>query len=197
VTSVSCWSAGDCAAGGDYTDASGHLQAFVTVEVQGAWFTAVQVPGLGALNAGGKAAIASVSCGRAGNCAVGGDYTDASGHLQAFVFSGGSTAVQVPGSAALNAGGKAQVTSVSCAPAGNCAAGGDYTDSSGHLQAFVASRKNGTWHPAAEVPGLGALNKGGKAQVTAVSCGSAGNCAAGGDYTDASGHLQAFVASRD
>jgi hypothetical protein len=46
---------------------------------------------------------------------------------------------------------------------------------------------------------LGGLNKGGKAQLTSVSCGSAGNCAAGGFYADRSGtsrHQQGFVVSR-
>jgi hypothetical protein len=29
--------------------------------------------------------------------------------------------------------------------------------------------------------------------MESVSCASAGNCSAGGNYSDASGHLQAFV----
>src|SRR5215472_14787617 len=57
----------------------------------------------------------------------------------------------------------------------------------------------GTWHTAIEVPGLGSLNKGagreGGAQVSSLSCGSPGNCAAGGFYRDRSGHGQAFVVS--
>src|SRR5262252_4023203 len=68
-------------------------------------------------------------------------------------------AIEVPGTGALNKGGTALVTSVSCASAGNCAAGGLYTDRSGHRQAFVASQANGTWHAAVEVPGTAALNK--------------------------------------
>jgi hypothetical protein len=35
--------------------------------------------------------------------------------------------------------GSAAVTSVSCASAAYCSAGGGYTDSYGHLQAFVVS----------------------------------------------------------
>jgi hypothetical protein len=46
------------------------------------------------------------------------------------------------------------------------------------------------------VPGTGTLNKGGNAGVVSVSCASAGNCAAGGGYTDRFGHTQAFVASQ-
>jgi hypothetical protein len=45
------------------------------------------------------------------------------------------------------------------------------------------------------VPGTPALNKGGTARIYSVSCGSAGNCSAGGWYTDGPGHVQAFVVS--
>jgi hypothetical protein len=98
--------------------------------------------------------------------------------------------------AAQNKGAYAAVASVSCGSAGNCVAVGRYTDGSGHTQAFVASEANGTWHAAIEVPGTGTLNKGGSAGVLSVSCASAGSCAAGGSYTDRSGHTQAFVASQ-
>jgi len=106
------------------------------------------------------------------------------------------TAIEVPGLGSLNKGGEAQVHSVSCGSAGNCAAGGSYRDSSAGFQAFVVSETNGTWGTAIEVPGSGALNAGGFAGVNSVSCRSAGKCAAGGTYTDGSGHIQAFVASQ-
>jgi hypothetical protein len=47
--------------------------------------------------------------------------------------------------AALNAGGNAQVASVSCWSPGNCAAGGFYTRRLGYIQAFVVSQQNGRW----------------------------------------------------
>ena len=106
------------------------------------------------------------------------------------------TAIEVPGTAALNRGGSAGIASVSCASAGNCSAGGNYQDSSGHDQAFVVSQASGTWHTAIEVPGTAALNQGGIARTASVSCASAGECSAGGDYTDGSGHQQAFVVSQ-
>lgn len=49
------------------------------------------------------------------------------------------TAQEVPGTATLNAGGLAQVNSVSCGAAGKCSAGGFYTGSSQRWQAFVVS----------------------------------------------------------
>ena len=166
----------------------------------GTWRAAIEVPGTGGLNKGGNAAVQSVSCASAGNCAAGGLFTDGSGHIQAFVASEANgiwhAAIEVPGTAALNKGGFATVSSVSCASAGNCLAGGSYFAAEADIQAFVASETNGTWHAAIEVPGTAALNIGRSADVMSVSCTSAGSCAAGGSYTDRSGHQQAFVASQ-
>ncbi len=150
------------------------------------WGRAVEVPGLGALNAGGNAAVASVSCWHAGDCAAGGFYTRRLGYRQAFVVTERNgrwgKAAEVAGSAALNAGGNARVLSVSCAPSGDCAAGGYYTDRSGHTQGFVVTERGGRWGKAEEVPGLAALNASGDdAQVRSVSCAPEG-CGAGGYF---------------
>jgi hypothetical protein len=200
VTSVSCESAGNCSAGGYYTDRSGHVQAFVVSRVNGKWHAAAEVAGTAALNAGGNAQVTSVSCGSAGSCAAAGYYTGRSGHVQAFVVSevngNWGTAKEAPGTAALNAGGSAQVTSVSCGSAGNCSAGGYYTDGSGHQQAFAVSQVNGRWHAAAEVAGTAGLNAGVSARLSSVSCRTAGNCSAAGYYTDGSGHRQGLVVSQ-
>ena len=198
VLSVSCARAGDCGAGGTYADASGNAQAFVAGEAKGIWGTAEEIPGTAALNKGGDAEVLSVSCARAGDCSAGGFYRVASGTtVQAFVAGEARgiwrPAREVPGTAALNKGGLAEVLSVSCARAGDCSAGGFYADVSGHHQAFVAREVKGIWRPAREVPGTAALNKGGLAQVSLVSCARAGDCSAGGYYIDASGHFQAFV----
>jgi hypothetical protein len=196
--SVSCASAGNCSAGGFYTDGSGHAQAFVARQVNGTWQNAIELPGSAALNKGGDAG-AAVLCTSAGDCIAGGDYTDSSGHPQAFVANevNGTwqNAIEVPGTAALNSGANAGagVESMSCGSAGNCSASGYYTDSSKSLQAFVVNEVDGTWQKAIEVPGTATLNKDGYAQAGSVSCGSAGNCSAGGYYTDGSGHGQAFV----
>jgi len=200
VAGVSCKSAGSCGAGGSYMDGSGHFQAFVVSQRNGRWGKAIEVPGSGALNAGGGAGIASVSCASPGNCAAVGDYREASAHLQTFVVNERNgrwtKAIEVPGSGALNAGGNADIGSVSCASVGNCTAGGLYTDSSGHAQALVVSERNGRWGKAVKVPGSGALNAGGAADITSVSCASAGNCAAGGFYHGASDHLQALLVTQ-
>jgi hypothetical protein len=147
-----------------------------------------------------------VSCASAGNCVAGGFYRDRSRHSQAWVASQRNgrwgTAIEVPGTANLNTGATvaegAEVLSVSCGSAGNCMAGGSYKSLHGRLQAWVASQVNGRWGTAIVAPGTAALNAGGNGGVTSVSCASAGNCMAGGFYTDGSGlgDFQGFVASQ-
>jgi hypothetical protein len=91
VVSVSCGSAGSCAAGGLYVDRSHHYQRFVASEDRGVWGPAIPVPGLAALNKGTGdryPAYLLVSCAPAGPCAAGGSYTDASSHSQGFVTQG-------------------------------------------------------------------------------------------------------------
>jgi hypothetical protein len=198
VSSVSCATAGNCGAGGFYSDNSGQ-QAFVVTQTNGTWGKAREVPGTAALNQGGSAEVNSVSCAAAGGCSAGGAYYDGSVHQQSFVASQANgtwgKAREVPGTAALNQSGMfAGVASVSCPAVGTCAAGGSYTDGSGHQQAFVASQTNGTWGKARELPGTATLNKG-NTGIGPLSCASAGNCDAGGTYVDGSGHLQVFVDS--
>jgi len=203
ILSVSCSAAGDCSAGGYYSDSAGHEQALVVTETGGTWGTAQEVPGIGALNAGGSARILSVSCSAAGDCSAGGQYAsktvDGIATVQAFVVNetGGTwgTAQEVPGTAALNGGGYATVNSVSCTSAGNCTAGGSYTTSTPVTQAFIADETSGAWGKARAVPGSVALNKRGLAQINSVSCTSAGDCTAAGFYLDTSFNTQPFVVS--
>ena len=195
VNSVSCAAAGDCSAGGTYASRAGQ-QAFVVNQTGGRWGTAEQVPGTAALNKGGGAAVGSVSCAAAGRCSAGGYYENGSLFMQPFVVNetGGTwgRAEQVPGTAALNKGGTAQVDSVSCAAAGTCSAGGDYSLDNGNTEAFVVNETGGRWGKAEQVPGTAALNKRG-AETTSVSCAAAGQCSAGGYYLDGTGGQQAFV----
>ncbi len=198
LPSVSCASAGNCAAGGYYRTRSGDRQGFLVSEHKGAWGHAIEVPGLGALNRRGNAGVISVSCATAGNCAAGGTYADSHGHRQGFLVSEQNgiwgQAIEVPGLGALNKGAKAGVISVSCPSPGHCAAAGYYKDGEGHRQASIDVEQNGRWSKAFEVPGLEALNAG-DASVGSMSCASAGNCAIGGYYSDHQHRRQGFLVS--
>ena len=196
VSSMSCPAAGSCNLGGLYVDGSGG-HAFVDSEVGGVWNSAETVPNILTLDVGNGSEITSVSCASSNDCVAGGQYVDASSHIQAFLVASSNgtwgQAEEVPNSAALNVGGNAQVTAVSCPSAGNCSAAGNYVSAPGVREGFVVDEVNGTWGNAEAIPNLSALNVHDLASVLAMSCGAAGNCAIGGSYRDGSQNTQAFL----
>src|SRR5579863_1242771 len=105
VYSVSCPSAGNCAATGFY--GSGPLDnnalPFVVSQRNGKWGTAIEVPGSSALSTDNFSRANVISCFSAGNCALGGFYTQHDGDRQAFVATQHngtwSPAIEVPGTA--------------------------------------------------------------------------------------------------
>lgn len=109
--------------------------------------------------------------------------------------SGWGKAIKIPGIGTLNLGGEASATAISCSSAGNCVTGGSYTDAMKDDQAFLAVQSKNRWRNAFEVPGTASLNARGDAEVEAISCPSAGACAATGTYQAASGALEVFVVS--
>jgi Bacterial Ig-like domain (group 3) len=204
VTSLSCTSLGSCVAGGFYTDAKGGRQAFVVTQAHGDWGPMTQLAG--SLNKGENAQVNQVSCGVSPNlvsvitCAAVGFYAPSANHGQAFTATMANgkwgPAVMVPGSAALDKGGFAQLNSVSCPTAGNCSAGGSYMASSASTQPMVVTEKNGTWGTAIVVPGSATLNTGKNMSVTHVSCVSPGTCSAAGGFHTSNHSQGVWVASQ-
>jgi hypothetical protein len=88
-----------------------------------------------------------VSCAAPGDCSAGGDYGQSAKSEQAFVVTESDgrwgRAIEVPGSAALNVGGLAEVESVSCAAPGRCSAAGSYSYGKGGVdsEAFVVTER--------------------------------------------------------
>jgi hypothetical protein len=212
ITALSCASAGNCAAGG-----LAGSEAFVANEKDGTWGSPAKVPGLDRLNLRYDAAITSVSCAAPGDCSAGGYYSASPGYAtgspmgpdfgQAFVVDEHNgvwgDAEAVPGLVRLNVGGYADITSVSCAAPGDCSAGGFYGSArtrdamgAGPTEAFLVDEVDGTWDEAEEVLHMGALNRGGRAEVTSLSCGAIGYCSAGGHFNDGE-RQRGFVISED
>ncbi|HET7017206.1 MAG TPA: hypothetical protein VFI65_25000 [Streptosporangiaceae bacterium] len=193
VDVVSCSSAGNCTAAG----AGGSGPVFVVSERNGHWGKATALPGLAALNTSGLVELDQMSCSSEGNCAAGGTYQNLDLGFVASERNGRwGKATELPSPPFLTKGREAEVVSVSCAAAGICAAGGDYADRSDHDQGFVASAADGAWGKAVAVPGLAALNKGGLAGVTSVSCAPGGACTAVGSYGLRNGGFNGFVVTR-
>ena len=193
---VACGAVGNCAAAG-WTDTTPTRarKAFLVDEVNFTWSASHEVPGLAALTGtSGFSRLTAVSCKSAGNCTVTGEFSTSLRGTKAFAASevNGTwgNAAEIPGIAALGGGTDAATArAVSCASAGNCAAGGVYDDSASAEHVFVAVQAGGAWANAQQLAGTGT-----RPTLSSVSCATPGNCALSGSSTDASGHVQGFVA---
>ena len=116
-------------------------------QIYGVWQAFEDVPGLPEGNVGGYSSLFSVSCASAGSCSAVGVYASVSDY-RAFVVSQVDgvwrSLEEVSGLAAVNTG-FAILASVSCASAGNCAAGGYYTSVAEVSQAFLVLQVDGVW----------------------------------------------------
>jgi hypothetical protein len=203
---VSCRSAGNCLAAGNYTvkDIYGE---FVVAEHNGIWGGVQQIPGLlpdQTVNI--VTSIDTLSCGSAGNCTVGGLYmTRVSPH--------GETPAAFVASETNGQWGKAQlirgvpvkphwptvVLDISCTSAGNCAAAGTYPkvrQNTIDQGVFTASELDGVWGPAELLHGI--VDQLPEPTITQLSCASVGNCSLIGDSHAQRNSAQdrAFVASQ-
>jgi hypothetical protein len=191
VSAVSCAPSADCAIGGTYDDALGNPQAWVASGHAGTWANATALPG-SITTGGGHSAINGVSCATGNYCvAVGETSTDQLSDratVAVDLFGTWQQAMLVPGLDSSSS----QALSVSCPSVGNCTVVGWYRDASNAQQPFVEDEVNGTWGFFQPVANLPRINTGLLAELNSVSCRSAGNCTAAGEYT-ANGTPQAFL----
>ena len=197
VNSISCTSPGNCTVGGGYIRPSNFTSAaFLVRERDGAWGKPDEILSPKPRSDLSGAWINSVSCGAPGNCSAVGEYVDANYLSHALVISeqNGRWGALIPvRGASLAGGGAASITAVSCRSAGTCSAAGIYSETAaGKYWVFVVDERSGQWGKAELIAGPA----GAGAQVSALSCGSPGNCVVGGDVVpNGDGHNQAFVAS--
>ncbi|MGE5133843.1 MAG: hypothetical protein ACM32E_13135 [Gemmatimonadota bacterium] len=154
---MSCASAGNCTAVGSYSDSSGTHQAMMLTKTAGTWAAGTEATLPADAEFSPFANLDSVSCSSAGNCTAVGYYTDTSRHVQGVLLTqtAGTWAAGTEAAPPANAGADPAVSlgSVSCASAGNCAAVGSYTDSSGGTQGLLLTQAT----PIPTCPGSGLL----------------------------------------
>jgi hypothetical protein len=197
---VSCGSPGSCTAAGQFTDAAGNDEAVTETSTGGVWANAVPASfAAGVQNTSPAAYFNGVSCGSAGNCTAAGQFQDAAGNYEAFTeaSNAGVSANGVPASFAAGVQNTAPNTlfnAISCASPGDCTAAGQFTDAAGHREAFTETSSGGVW--ANGVPtsfDAGVQNTTPNAELSAVSCGSPGNCTAAGAFTASGDNTEAFT----
>jgi hypothetical protein len=196
--SVSC-SAGICLAVGQYL-AMGTLESGLLERLAGGAWTATEAPlpanaGTGSDHQG---SLESVSCVLDGCVAVGG-YLDGGGaeHVLADTVSstGAVSAAEVAQPADASGTSNANLDAVSCLSLTDCAAGGQYQNTSASGQTgLLASLRGTTWTPvAAAVPANAATGASAESVIMTVSCSSRGACGAAGRYTDSEGQRQGLL----
>jgi len=260
IESVSCATAGNCAAVGSYDDAAGDQEPFVDNEVSGVWQSAKEVTlPANALGSGQEAFVKSVACPSVGNCSAAGSYLDntTTQGSQGFLLkeSGGTWqgATELTLNAATNQNPFVSLSQIACSGTGNCVVAGSFINVDDVTRAIVVDEAHGTWGAAKllQLPGnasayaaasvseltcvtnqctvLGTYDTSSGAVVAAtatetnfvwtglnqltmptnttsnphvylygyggISCASAGNCALGGQYRDAAGLYEGFVAN--
>jgi hypothetical protein len=188
---LTCASVGNCVAVGFYGDGAGEQQGLVLSETNGSWTSSkVSLSGLSVSATNPDVLLTAVSCPDAGDCVAVGSYWDTSNHSQDLMLSdtnGTWTAHKADLSKLPSVASNpyAYLSAVSCPSTGNCIAVGTYSDGSSRTQALAVGESAGTWSPAGKVTlpsNADTVGANSDTALNAVSCSSAGNCAAVGSY---------------
>ena len=204
VSQIACVASAECTAVGSFIDADDVTEGLLLSEVHGAWTKArtLELPANASAFAG--ASLSEVACVRGSSCAVLGTFNSTTGAIEAMVATNHSGTwlrareLTMPTGAAANP----HVflygfTGVACASALECAVGGQYRDSAGDYQGFLADETHGVWGDATELAlPSGAREAGKNGGVVAVACPAEGSCRASGAYIDSSGNYQAVVVNQ-
>jgi hypothetical protein len=215
LTAVSCASADNCTAVGDYVDIHGWTEGVILTESGGSWTKSNEVadPLVPSVANVPHVLLNAVSCPATGNCMVVGTYVNSRGNLQGLLeterygnWSGisqqasGSALPSLPAMEIPAAGQPSLVVtldSVSCAAGGHCVAAGTYIDSSGNQQGLLVAGDEPTVGAAWSFTGTEATLPAGAAanpevSLSSISCPSLGECDAVGTY-DAAQSQQALL----
>jgi len=198
---LSCPAPGDCAAAGIDQDSSGNTHGLVLNEVNGVWRDPTNVIPPANAKVSYGVSVYDVSCGGPGACSAVGTYSDSAQNQLSFVVNevGGvwqkATEVTLPANAA-KSGQVSDVHSIACASVGNCSGVGAYSAASGSdtiQEALVVNEVAGHWTSAKEVALPASTNFNPFADLSQVSCASAGTCSAAGSYIDQNNVTHALV----
>ena len=200
---ISCWSAGNCSAIGNYLDSNNISQGLLLSEVNGVWQMGQNVSMPSNTSAYASISLSALACAAARNCSVIGTYATSSGAITPFVVSEingvwqRGTMIVLPSDAASNPRTVLYgISGITCPTANDCVTGGQYYTTTGLYQGFLVNQVNGTWKPATTLAlPSGAQQAGKNGGAVAFTCSSAGNCSAGSAYLDASGVYQAGIVS--
>ena len=199
--SVSCGSAGNCTAVGQFKNALGNTEAFTMTSTDGDWGQATPAEfDDGVQNDSPDAVFTAVSCASAGNCTAAGYFSNPAGAYEAFTMTstdgdwGQATPAEFDDGVLQSTPPDVYFNSVSCGSAGNCTAVGFFRNVDLGNEAFTMTSTDGDWGQATPAEFADEVqNNSPDAAFNSVSCASAGNCTAVGVFANADGNYEAFT----
>jgi hypothetical protein len=190
LPALSCPSAGNCSAGGAYSDGAGNVQGLLLNEVKGVWRAPTRLLPPSQADKDPSLTINALSCATAGNCAAVGSFDDTHNNSQSFVANEvdgvwkRAQEVSLPSGAGVSVQ-NSEVHSVDCWSPGDCSAIGSYLDNtspSGYAQGLEVNEVHGVWGRARETVLPSNANADPYVDINQVACTHGGNCVAVGSY---------------
>ena len=197
VSSASCGAAGSCTLGGEFVGRSGLSHIVVITRANGRWGDPIKLQLPQGSPPGFAGAVNSISCTRVGSCVAVGSYGGARSRGFAATESHGKWQPAVQLRRPTNAGARfsAFILRVACTGPGNCVAGGNYSDTTGHHAPFVVTEVNGRWKRGQELrpPPNATIHQ--PVILTGLACPALGSCVAVGVYADKAFRPSVFAAT--
>ncbi len=198
---VACAVDGSCAAVGTYNTITGAVQPLVALSTAGVWDHSFEInlPNAAANPSTLFYGFKGVTCPSPGDCVLGGQYLDKSGHYQGFfanVVNGAPRRAQVLAlpAGAVQAGHNGGVVSISCPSAGDCVAGAAYLNAQNAYVALLATETNNVWSASTPVtlPGT-ATTVGVAGGIYSVQCFTITTCQVSGSYQSGASRYDGFA----
>jgi Bacterial Ig-like domain (group 3) len=192
VQRVSCPSAGNCTAVGNFSAPGGGPNTPFAISEKGGKWQHAQLLLNRAANDTARYLNLVVSCPSAGNCVGGGERLDGK-NATVFVVDQKNGTWGPPQTIVGSLSTASYPSAISCPKAGGCTIGGLY-QVMGQNEGWVADEKpDGSWGPLMQ-PLSSQVNAGGSGAINEVSCGAPGYCVAVGYYTDSSDVSHGYIA---
>ena len=195
LNGVVCTSSTQCVAVGRYQAHSGGGKALIISRSGGSWGSAhsVTLPANAANPA--DATLNAVACRSFGNCTAVGSYGVAGGRAAMIVVEHSGTwsaafRSPLPGGWVLS--GVTALNAVHCTSVANCIAVGQFTKASGN-QGFIVHSSGGVWGHALTAPLPVRAKSNFITQLDGVTCTTAGNCTAVGQYVNTDPAREAMI----
>lgn len=201
LRAVGCSSATTCVAAGSYTTGlSGAAVVGLVVTIRAASVSSSEVDAPVAANVNPYLSLTQVACPRSAPCLAAGTFLDQDNATRGVAVWSNATSSPAVIAAPTNASAYPATTvgSLACTGASSCVLVGTYETAGSEREGYVVASARGAWPRSTELvmPGGAAPNpRVFSYDFAALACSARGECATGGQYVDAAGLHQGFLAT--